>query len=322
MISSSDAPSGHPVLVLGGRGFVGAHVTEALIASGRRPHLFGPPMEEDLLADLAGAFDETEGSIEDRDGLRRVLSATGATEVVSMAAYSSGRVGLMRSGEAGADRALAVNFEGFRTLCEAALEAGVNRLVWTSSTVVYGDPADYGDQPVTEADRLAPRTFYGFTKQLAEAAGGYYARRHDMQVTGLRLPLVLGPKLWYAGAASEILEAARAAASGRAHEVAFHDDPMDLMHVRDTARALVACLDHEGHLGEVYNINGFRTGMGEILAGLRQRCSGWEFDHHRTPPTQQFPAVNDARFRTDLGFTPDYDLEAVLDGLLQEETIT
>lgn len=310
-----------PILLLGGRGFVGAHVTEALISSGRRVHLFGPAMEVDLLSELSGRFEETLGSITDRSALNRVLKESGAREIVSMAAFSAGRAGLMRSGELGSDTALAVNFDGFRTLCEEALDAGVVRIVWTSSTVVYGGAADYPDGPVDEDAPSKPQTFYGLTKQLAEAAASYYARRSGVSITGLRLPLVLGPKLWYSGAAAAVLQAAKAASCSQPHKIVFHDDPMDLMHVQDTARAIVSCLNHRGALAEVYNINGFRARMSEILAGLRLRMPGWDATHELVAATQDFPAVSDARFRTDVGFAPRLDLEAVLDGLLQEETI-
>ena len=70
--------AGGPVLVVGGRGFVGSHVVRALVATGARPQLFGPAMAEDRLADLAGAFDEHEGSLEARDRLREVLAASQA----------------------------------------------------------------------------------------------------------------------------------------------------------------------------------------------------------------------------------------------------
>ena len=135
--------AGERVLVVGGRGFVGSHVVRALIATGARPQLFGPAMAEDRLSDLAGAFDEHEASLESRDRLREVLAASQARFVVSCAAHGAGKLGLMRSGEAEADATLAVNVLGHRNLLEAAREAGVARVIWMSSTVVYG-PAEPG----------------------------------------------------------------------------------------------------------------------------------------------------------------------------------
>lgn len=320
MTLSSERVKTAPVLVIGGRGFVGAHVTAALIAAGRRPHLFGPAMQDDLLADYAGRFDESLGSITDRAALRAVIMESGAQEIVSMAAHSAGRVGLMRSGEDETDQTLAINFGGMQALSEIAVETSVRRLVWTSSTVVYGNRADYGSDPVDEDAPSAPRTFYGLSKQLAEAAAAFHARRDGLSVTALRLPLVLGPKLWYAGAASAILAAARAAATGTPHRVSFHDDPMDLMHVTDTAQAMLACLDHEGPLRDRYNINGFRARFSDILAALTTRFPDWKADFTPIHATLDFPAISDARFRRDCGFAPAHDLDATIDSLLLQET--
>ena len=207
---------GDAVLVVGGRGFVGSHVTRALVAAGYRPHLFGPPMQGDRLCDLAGRFDETHGSVEDRAAIAGVMQRGAIKAVVTTAAHGAGSTGLMRSGEADSDKALAVNLLGFRNVLEAALESGVGRVVWTSSTVVYGPSNAYAEQPVDEDAPTGPLTFYGLTKELSERTAAYYARRHGLAVTGLRLPLVLGPGLWYQGAASAIAGLVAAARKGEA----------------------------------------------------------------------------------------------------------
>src|SRR4051812_35952599 len=149
-------------------------------------------MAQDRLTDLVGAFDDHEGTLEARERLHDVLAATQARLVVSCAAHGAGRLGLMRSGEAEADAAIAVNVIGHRNLLEAARHAGIERVVWTSSTVVYGPAELYAMARVDEAAPTAPVTFYGLTKALAEGIAAYHVRRHGQSVVGLRLPLVLG----------------------------------------------------------------------------------------------------------------------------------
>lgn len=313
--SPSDAP--RTVLVCGGRGFVGSAIVRALVAAGLRPHVFGPPMKVDLLADLSGRFGETEGSVEDRAALAAAIAASGADAVVTAAAHSVGEQGLMRSGEAEGDRAIAVNVLGLRNVLEAAREAGVARVVWTSSTVVYGPADTYPEGRVTEDAPTGPRTLYGLTKLMGEDVARYMRDRHGLSVTGLRLPLVVGPGLWYAGAAAAIAATIQNAGSGARHEVAFHDDPMDLMHVADVGEAVVAALDPARASAGVYNINGFTARMSDVVAAVTARIPGYEVRHEVVPAAMRFPLVDDARFRADAGFAPRRGLAEVIDDMLR-----
>lgn len=313
MTSPSEPP--RRVLVAGGRGFVGSAVVRRLLAAGVAVHVFGPAMADDLLADVAGRFGETEGSVTDRAALAAAIAASGAEAIVTAAAYSAGRKGLMRSGDAENDKAMAVNVLGLQTLLEAAREAGVGRVVWTSSTVVYG-PADAYEGRVDEDAPRAPVTFYGLTKVLGEDIARYHRDRHGLSVTGLRLPLVLGAGLWYAGAASAIAEVAAAARRGARHPVRFHDAPMDLMHVADVAEAVVAALDPARAPRDVYNINGFTAAMSDVAATAERLVPGYRVEHTPEPAAITFPLIDDGRFRRDAGFAPAHDLEAVVDAML------
>ncbi|MBS7706922.1 NAD-dependent epimerase/dehydratase family protein [Chelatococcus asaccharovorans] len=305
-------PTGSDVLVIGGRGFVGSHVVRALIANDYRPHVFGPAMAADLLADKAGAFGETVGSLEDRDLVRQVLATVKPAAVVSCAAFGAGDQGLMRSGESDADKAFAINVDGFRHLIAAVAEAGIQRLVWTSSTVVYGPASDYTAEPVDEDAAKRPRTVYGLTKHIAEEVADFAALRHGLSITGLRLPLILGPGLWYKGAAAALAELLQAGSDGGTHHIAFHDHPIDLMHVSDVAAACLAVLKAQKPLATVYNINGFTASARDMVAAVERQRPGVSVALDVTAPMMLFPLISDARFRRDTGFTPAFDLAALV----------
>src|SRR5690606_35967076 len=110
--------------------------------------------------------------------LHAVMTQCGHDAVITTAAHGAGRQGLMRSGEAEGDHALAVNVGGLRNVFEAARQAGVSRVIWTSSTVVYGPASLYGAARVTENDECRPVTFYGLTKLLGEQVAQFHRDRH------------------------------------------------------------------------------------------------------------------------------------------------
>ncbi|MEQ8297490.1 MAG: NAD(P)-dependent oxidoreductase [Nitratireductor sp.] len=312
MISSSNCAA--PVrraLVIGGRGFVGSHLVRHFLQRGTEVHVFGPEMKDDLLSDIAGRFSETIGSVEDAQSVTRTVNATRPDVIISTAAYGEG-TGLMSGGEANAERAIAVNVEGWRKVLEAAEAAGIKRVLTTGSSVVFGPPSSYSEERLDEGARRAPRTVYGLTKVLSEDIGQYYRDRYGLEVCSIRLPIVLGPGLWYRGAASAISELFESARPGASHSVRFHDDVIDVMHVSDVARAIAAIATDGGALDAVYHINGFSASMSQIIAALRAQVSAYEVNHEYVEPANSFPLMDDSRFRKRYGFVPRYDLDALV----------
>lgn len=308
--------SGVTVLVAGGRGFVGSHVVRALVRAGAKPVVFGPAMADDLLADVEGRITDVTGSIEDREAIAAVFARYRPSLVVSCVAHGAGRLGLMRTGEADLSRSIAVNVNGFSTLLDEAAKAGVARVVWTSSTVVYGPASAYSPRPVSEDDLTGPITAYGMTKELAERVASYHARRGAPAIVGLRLPLVLGPGLWYEGVASAIARVFTQVASGEAAGIAFHDRPLDFMAVADVADAVLTALTHVGPLRDIYNLAGFTAAVPDILARIRTMRPTAPIAYERTEPATLFPLVDGRRFSADTGFRPAFDLDGLVRSLL------
>jgi len=308
MSEPGSVSAGASILVVGGRGFVGSHIVRSLIARGYRVHVFGPDMAIDLLQDVRSRLTETIGSLEDTAALDAVMAAARPAAIITCAAYGAGNVGLMRSGESDADRAFAVNVDGFRHLIGIAARHAVRRIVWTSSAVVYGPADAYGDVLVDECSAKAPRTVYGLTKHVAEEIAIFLSRRHRIDIVGLRLPLVLGRGLWYQGAAAALIALLRAARNGEAHTLAFHDVAMDLMHVADTARAVVATLEAATVALPVYNINGFTASASALVQTIAAQRPGLRITHEVQPAAMRFPLISDATFRQAFAFAPNYDL--------------
>jgi len=303
-------------LIVGGRGFIGAHVTRAFVRAGWTAATFGPGMAVDLLSDLAGHVPHIEGSIEDEAAVAAAMGRVAPSVVVSLAAYSAGAIGLAKSGETDLERAIAVNALGLGRLLEACRDQGVTRVVWASSTVVFGPKRLYGEAPVDETAPRHPVTGYGLSKVLAEDIAQYHRDRYGLDLAGLRLPLVFGPGCWYKGVAGQLVDLFRHVHDGRPARVEAAPGPVDLAYVEDAARAFLALATHDRPLQAVYHLKGFAAAFAEIADELRARRPEAEIEVTDQGPAIDYPSVDATRITRDIGFRPRYDLAAAVDAHL------
>lgn len=169
---------GQTVLITGATGFVGSHLVERLLADGARVRvLVRAASKANRLAERGAEI--VEGDLTDIDSLRRAVH--GCALVFSVAAWTG------RSG--GYAMAVRVNVDGIRALVEAALAAGVRRIVHTSSIAAYGYCRD---GVVTEDWPLRGADAYGETKARSEEIVLSYADRIEASV--LRPAQVFGPR--------------------------------------------------------------------------------------------------------------------------------
>lgn len=302
-----------PILVVGGRGFVGAATVRHLLATGRPVAVFGPASPVPLPAGARGI----EGRIERADEVRAALASTGARHVVSFAAFSAGAVGLARSGESDPEGAFAVNVLGFRRLLEACADAGVARLVWTSSTVVFGAAEDPARRVAEDAPRR-PVQVYGLTKTLAEDVAGYFRRTRGLETVALRIPLMIGPGLWYDGAAAVLKRLVAAAAPGAEFVAEVPAGPFDAMHVADLGPLIARALDAPPGLAEAYNLAGFTTSYREIAETLSDLVPGYRPCLAEAPPAILYPLQDQRRIAADIGLDLAHDLRSTLACMLNE----
>ena len=149
--------------VTGGTGFVGSHVVQALIADGHRVRVVHRSSSRlNTLANMpAKSLETTIATINDYEALKRAF--TGCEWVFHVAAVAD-------YWRADTDRMMHVNVDGTETILRAARDAGVQRVIFTSSAAAIGLPDD-PRQPSDESVPFnsPPEHFpYGYSKHLAE----------------------------------------------------------------------------------------------------------------------------------------------------------
>ncbi|MCK5940804.1 MAG: NAD(P)-dependent oxidoreductase [Planctomycetes bacterium] len=253
----------------GALGCIGAWVVKQLADRGDTPVVFdvgGDPRRiRDILDDSAFARVRfVTGDITDADAVHRAVEAAAPKAIVHLAGL---QVPFCK-----ADPALGakVNVLGTIHCFEAALRAGVERVVYASSAAVFGPP-EPGEAAPDESAGCKPTTHYGVYKRANEGSAKIYWQDNRLPSVGLR-PLTVYGVGRDEGMTSGPTTAMKAAVLGRPHTIGF-SGATDFHYVGDTAAAFVRCADGPpaGDDGaNVYNLHGATVPVADIVATIER----------------------------------------------------
>ncbi len=255
-----------PVLVTGGAGFIGSHLAERLLADGHAVRVldnFSTGSRANLpFADRYGAaLTVIEGDIRDVPTVARALAGVGV--VYHQAAMRS----VPRSVEdpLGANEH---NVTGTLNVLQAARQAGVRRVVYASSSSVYGDRPDL---PKREDQPPAPISPYAVSKTAGEQYATVWSRLYGVETVGLRYFNVFGPRQDPASEYAAVIPRFILWAL-RGEPLQIHGDgaqSRDFTYVDNVVDANVLAGRVDGAGGEVFNVGcGVRTSLLDIAARL------------------------------------------------------
>jgi nucleoside-diphosphate-sugar epimerase len=303
-------------LVTGGAGFIGSHLSERLLSQGARVRaidaftdFYPRPLKERNLEQLRGraGYEFIEGDLRQLD-LPRLLD--GITHVFHLAAQA----GVRRSWGAEFQVYTGLNIDSTQRLLEACAGKPLERLVYASSSSVYGDEVA---MPMVETALPQPVSPYGVTKLAAEQLCYLYYVNYGVPTVSLRYFTVYGPRQRPDMGFNRFF---RAVLDGKPL-VQFGDglQTRDFTYVADAARA-TADAAVRGVPGRVYNIGGgSRVSLRDVF-DLIARVSG-----RKVTIDQQGPQKGDmrdtyadtSRAQADLGFKPTVTLEEGLRSMWQ-----
>ena len=240
------------LVVTGAAGFIGSHLCEALLAGGHSvigidclTDYYDVRIKRDNLSAFARheRFRFVEESLTSTD-LDALLE--GAHAVFHLAAQA----GVRRSWGAEFEHYIENNIRATQLLCEGLRRYPGVKLIYSSSSSVYGDTAML---PMREDHPVHPRSPYGVTKLAGEALCMLYGANHGVPVTALRYFTVYGPRQRPDMAFHLFI---RAALEGKELEVYGNgEQTRDFTYVDDAVAANLAALDYRGP-DAVFNIGG------------------------------------------------------------------
>lgn len=254
------------VLVIGGAGFIGSHVVEALLTTPVREIIiydnFTRGSHDNLriaLADPRCTIYPLGGDIRDLDLLDDAMR--GCDSVIHLAAmWLLHCLDFPRT-------AFNVNIEGTFNVLEACARHRVKRLIYSSSASVYGDAVQI---PMEETHPFNNRNFYGATKISGEAMCRAYHERYGLSFVGLRYMNVYGPRQdqrgAYTGVIPTLLNHIDAGVAPLVH--GDGSQAYDFIYVEDVAQANILALQ-SGANDRFYNIGtGIKTSIRDLVYEL------------------------------------------------------
>jgi len=249
---------GARVLVTGGAGFVGSTLVRRLLdidsevvvldnySSGRPEHL-------DEVADRVTVI---KGDVLDRDHLEAVFRLHEPSHVFHLVGDT-----FVPSAYHHPLRFLRVNTEGTLNVLEATREFGIERMLYVSSTEVYGRR---GADPITESAPVDPINTYAVSKLAADRLCHTFHLEHGVPVIIARIFNCYGPRETQPYVVPEII---RQLAAGPVVRLGNLEAARDFTYVDDTALGIMAAMSSDLHDGDVVHVgSGTLTSLKTIVA--------------------------------------------------------
>lgn len=255
-------------LVTGGAGFIGSHLVDALVARG---------VDVTVLDDLSTGKRENiahhgsnvtfiEGSIVDYDTV--VRSAEGADVIFHLAAVASVPKSIEHPIETHE-----TNTTGTLAVFEAARKHNVKKVIYASSSAVYGDlPDPSADGAKTELSPCCPKTPYGLHKMIGEGYARLFHELHGIKAIGLRCFNVYGSRQDASSPYSGVISLfAKLLQEGKSTTI-YGDGTAtrDFVHVSDVVEANLLAAESDVDL-DVFNIaTGKEVSINDLLKTMNE----------------------------------------------------
>jgi NAD dependent epimerase/dehydratase len=297
------------ILVTGAGGFIGSHLVEALLGKGCDVRAFVHYNSANWfgkLEDLGPRLNDVDvfvGDLRDAATVRRAVS--GCRIILHLGALIGIPYSYLSPGDT-----FATNVGGTQNVLDAAREMGIEKVVITSTSEVYGTPLYI---PIDEKHPLQAQSPYAASKIAADKLAESYYMAFDLPVATIRPFNTFGPRQSARAIVPTIIT--QALAGDVIHLGSLHTS-RDFIFVEDTVSGFLAVAEHNSSIGKVINIGsggGVSVGqLAELVMSIMRKQVDIRVDKERIRPEKsevQRLVCNYSLAQELLGWEPGFSLE-------------
>lgn len=250
-------------LITGGMGFIGSHIAEDLLKQGEAVRIFdnmaaGRALNVTALQGLPGHLEIMPGDLR---AIEEVTRAVAGVEVV----FHQGALASVPRSIADPASSLEININGTHNVLLAARDSGVRRVVYASSSSVYGDTPTL---PKHEDMPTAPMSPYALQKLTGELLCGIFSHIYGLETVALRYFNVFGPRQDPASEYAAVIPRFLTALLEQRRPIVFGDGEQtrDFTYVENVVQANLLAAAAPGAVGAAINIGcGERISLNSVL---------------------------------------------------------
>jgi UDP-glucose 4-epimerase len=313
------------VFITGGAGFIGSHLTDALIARGDSVAILDN-LSTGTLKNLTGVLEKIEFIEGDIRNQVLVEKLTQSSDVVLHMAAALGVQTIMHH----TVESVSINFTGSEVVMNAALKFD-KRLIIASTSEIYGKNPK---QPLSETDDRVVGTpqkirwTYADAKALEEAIAYALFTTHGLKQTTLRFFNTVGPRQTgrYGMVVPRFVEAAL-----KNEPIPVHGDGTQsrvFCHVEDVVRAVLGVIADGTTIGQVFNVGGVGETTIQQLAEKIISHTNSKSTISYTPYSEAYPpgyedmqrrVPDTTKLQKQLAWKPEYDLESIIGDVAKDK---